>query len=149
MIEEGLLGKKSGGGFYVHPGGKRTANAAAVKLVERYAQGSGSTRLSDEDILDRLMLTMVNESAMCLQEGVVDRADYLDMALIAGIGFPPFRGGLLCYADSRGISEIVGRLTELKEAYGARFEPAGRLQDMLAAGTTFLGRSNKGESRDE
>ncbi len=125
MIEAGLLGKKSGGGFYLHEGKVRTVNPQALEVVGAV----GASAVSDAEIIDRLMLIMVNEAAMCLQEGIVKRVDYLDMALIAGIGFPPFRGGLLRYADERGIPEIVRRLNELKTTCGVRFQPAELLMD--------------------
>jgi 3-hydroxyacyl-CoA dehydrogenase/enoyl-CoA hydratase/3-hydroxybutyryl-CoA epimerase len=133
LIEAGLLGKKSGGGFYLHKGKQRTANPQAIELTA----GFRKKEMSDEDIVDRLILTMLNEAAMCLQEGIIQRADYLDMALITGIGFPPFRGGLLRYADEQGIPMIVNRLNNLKTAFGDRFEPAGLLVEMEAEGRTF------------
>ncbi len=133
LIEAGLLGKKSSGGFYLHKGKERTVNPQAIELTAGYAK----KEISDEEIVDRLILTMLNEAALCLQEGVIDRTDYLDMALITGIGFPPFRGGLLRYADARGISTVVNRLRELKAACGDRFEPAGLLAEMEAEGRAF------------
>jgi 3-hydroxyacyl-CoA dehydrogenase/enoyl-CoA hydratase/3-hydroxybutyryl-CoA epimerase len=85
---------------------------------------------------------MLNEAAMCLKEGVVQRADYLDMALIAGIGFPPFRGGLLRYADARGISTIVNRLKELAVACGSRFTPSELLLTLEKDDMTFYSESS-------
>ncbi len=136
FIDAGLLGKKSGGGFYLHKKGKqRTVNAEAVKLVEGFEKKT----VSDEEIVDRLILTMLNEAVMCLEERIVERVDYLDMALIAGIGFPPFRGGLLRYADDQGIMSVRSRMLELESACGQRFEPAGLLKKMEAEGKTFYG----------
>jgi 3-hydroxyacyl-CoA dehydrogenase/enoyl-CoA hydratase/3-hydroxybutyryl-CoA epimerase len=83
FIDAGLLGKKTGSGFYIHNGKQRIVNAEALKLVEGFEKKA----VSDEEIVDRLILTMLNEAAMCLEEGIVERVDYLDMALIAGIGF--------------------------------------------------------------
>jgi 3-hydroxyacyl-CoA dehydrogenase/enoyl-CoA hydratase/3-hydroxybutyryl-CoA epimerase len=148
MVGEGLLGRKAGGGFYLHEGRQRHPNAAAVKLIGRHVDAGADVPV-EEDVLDRLILIMVNEAALCLQEGVIDRVDYLDMALITGIGFPPFRGGLLRYADSRGIPEIVQRLNELHVLYGARFEPAGLLKEMAAADAAFYGMESEGGTRDE
>lgn len=135
FIKAGLLGRKSGGGFYLHHGKQRKANPEAVKLLQGFRQNE----VSDEDIVDRLILTMLNEAAMCLQEGVVVRVDYLDMALITGIGFPPFRGGLLRYADERGISEVVKRLQALQSSCGERFSPCHRLLSMASSGESFYG----------
>lgn len=135
FIDAGLLGKKSGAGFYLHKGQGRQVNKEAVQLVEGYEKKV----VSDEEIIDRLILIMLNEATMCLQEGVVNRVDYLDMALIAGIGFPPFRGGLLRYADERGISTIGKRLWELQGTCGDRFAPTVLLQEMEAERKTFYG----------
>lgn len=144
FIQAGLLGKKTGGGFYLYKGRERTPNPKAVKMLE----GFRKKEIYDEEILDRLILTMLNEAVMCLQEGIVDRADYLDMALITGIGFPPFRGGLLRYADERGLSEIVWRLESLGGSCGERFKPCTLLHDMAAQGRTFYGGGKPEEQRE-
>ena len=126
-----LLGKKSGKGFYIHSGKKRVANDAVKALVF-------SKRLFDEqEIIDRAILIMVNEAALCLQEGIVDNAQYLDMAMIMGTGFPPYRGGLLRYADSLGIDSVVIALQSLAKHHGLRFEPAQLLLDMAKDAKTF------------
>ena len=74
---------------------------------------------------------------MCLEEGVIDRVDYLDMALICGIGFPPFRGGLLRYADDLGVERVERALERMREEFGERFKPAGLLQEMATLGRSF------------
>jgi len=135
FIQAGLLGKKSGAGFYCYKDKERSVNPDAVKLVE----GFRKKEMSDEEIVDRLILIMLNEAAMCLQEGIVDRVDYLDMALIAGIGFPPFRGGLLRYADERGLGDIVQRMDRLQESCGERFRPCNLLQTRSMHGNKFYG----------
>ncbi len=135
FIQAGLLGRKSGGGFYRYNGKDRSVNPDAVKLVE----GFRKKEVSEEEIVDRLILTMLNEAAMCLEEGVVERVDYLDMALITGIGFPPFRGGLLRYADERGLGEIVQCMDRLQESCGERFRPCDLLQARSMHGNTFYG----------
>lgn len=126
-----LLGKKSGKGFYIHSGKKREVNAEVKALVFSKRQ------FDEQEIIDRAILIMINEAAMCLQEGVVDNAQYLDMAMVMGTGFPPFRGGLLRYADSLGIHSIVIRLETLAKNYGVRFEPAKLLIDMAKNKKTF------------
>lgn len=133
FIEAGLLGKKAGGGFYIDHKGEREANPKAVELLSDVE----FKEKPEEEIVDRLVLTMLNEAAMCLDEGVVERGDYLDMALITGIGFPPFRGGLLRYADARGIPSVLGRLKDLKASCGSRFEPASLLVKMEAERKRF------------
>jgi 3-hydroxyacyl-CoA dehydrogenase/enoyl-CoA hydratase/3-hydroxybutyryl-CoA epimerase len=131
MLDKGWLGKKTGTGFYTHKGKNKSYNTAMTAL--QY----GHKTLEDETILDRAILIMVNEAARCLEEDVVDNAQYLDMAMIMGTGFPAFRGGLLRYADSEGLANIVTRLKKLEEQYGERFAPAGLLVEMSENGKRF------------
>ncbi len=133
FIDAGLLGRKAGKGFYLHKGRQREINPEAAKLLEEYS----GAEISDEEIVERLILTMLNEAAMCLEEHVIERVDYLDMALICGIGFPPFRGGLLRYADALGIERVERALERMREEYGERFKPAALLQEMARKGRTF------------
>ncbi len=126
-----LLGKKSGKGFYIHSGKKRVANDAVKALVFSKRQ------FDEKEIIDRAMLIMVNEAALCLQEGIVDNAQYLDMVMIMGTGFPPYRGGLLRYADAVGIERVLITLQSLAKNHGLRFEPAKLLVDMAKSGKTF------------
>jgi len=96
-------------------------------------------KLEDDLILDRAILIMLNEAARCLEENVVDNAQYLDMAMVMGTGFPAFRGGLLRYADSEGLAYIVARLQLLEKQFGARFTPAGSIVEMAQNNQTFYG----------
>ena len=131
MIEKEWLGKKTGKGFYLHKGKKRSYNSEMTAL--QY----GHKILEENIILDRAILIMVNEATKCLEEGVVANARYLDMAMVMGTGFPAFRGGLLRYADSEGLENIVQRLEALAEQYGERFEPAGLLVEMVKSYEKF------------
>jgi 3-hydroxyacyl-CoA dehydrogenase/enoyl-CoA hydratase/3-hydroxybutyryl-CoA epimerase len=80
---------------------------------------------------------MVNEAARALEEGVVKNAAYLDMAMIMGSGFPPFRGGLLRYADQLGLKETQNRLIELAHKYGERFVPAEIFETLITQNINF------------
>ena len=82
--------------------------------------------MSNIDLRNRVFLLMINEAARCLEENVV-----------MGIGFPPFKGGLLRYADELGIDYIIQELNRLKELYGDRFTPSQRLTDMQSTQKTF------------
>lgn len=126
-----LLGKKAQRGFYIHEGKTRSLNPDVRALQ------SGKIRLSDEEIVDRAMLIMVNEAAYCLQERIVKNAQQLDVAMIMGTGFPPFRGGLLKYADTYGLEKVLHTLLRLRDKYGMRFEPAPLLQELAHKGSTF------------
>ena len=87
----------------------------------------------------RTLLPMINEAARCLQEGVVRRPGDVDLAMVLGTGFPPFRGGLLRYADSLGIDRVVSRLDVLASRFGTRMAPADLLKEMEKRGRKFFG----------
>jgi len=136
MYENGLFGKKCGKGFYIYSGKKIKFNPE----VEHLRKGLGITpkQVSDRDMSDRVFLLMINEASRCLQEKVITNPAYLDMALIMGIGFPPFRGGLLRYADSLGIDYIVNQLKSFQSQYGDRFTPSEALLDMQKDKKSFF-----------
>jgi 3-hydroxyacyl-CoA dehydrogenase/enoyl-CoA hydratase/3-hydroxybutyryl-CoA epimerase len=94
-------------------------------------------RLTDDVVLDRLILIMVNESARCMEEQVVQKVEHLDMAMILGTGFPPFRGGICAYADTRGLGFCLTRLNVLQDLFGSRFKPAAYLQKLVDQDQTF------------
>ncbi len=110
MVADGLLGRKSGQGYY------RWSEGKAVKPTTVGSDVPG-------DIEDRLILPMVNEAVACLYDGVVTDPDLLDAGVIFGTGFAPFRGGPINYAKERGTTAVVMCLNTLSKAYGDRFEP--------------------------
>ncbi len=130
--DKSLLGKKSGKGIYQYSGKDKEINPEIASLVSKYSGESQSLgiNVSDNEILERLMLIMVNEASRCMQEEIVSCPEYLDMAMIMGTGFPPFRGGLLRYADSFGISKIVDVLKGFETVSKDRFQPCDYLNKM-------------------
>ncbi len=140
LVQAGRLGKKSGAGMYRYEDGKRKPDGS---FWDGLRDGKRTTTSHDAETLrDRVFGLMLNEAARCLDEGVVHSPGELDLALVFGIGFPPFRGGLLRDADVRGLETWVRRLDELAERFGGRFEPCERLRRMAAAGATFYGRTH-------
>lgn len=129
MVEKNLLGKKVDKGFFLYRGKQRQRNPE----IGQPKNG----KISDGEMLDRFTLTMINEAARCLEEKVISRPDYLDMALILGTGFPPFRGGLLRYADKLGIPYVVDHLEQFSSKWGDRFTPCQKLQEMKNSGKSF------------
>jgi len=128
LVTDGRLGKKNGRGYYSYRNGKRTAPDGAVYGLI----GSPAPReLPPETLQERMVLAMVNEAAWCLEENVVRQPRDLDLAMVMGTGFPPFRGGLLRHADAVGIPIVVDRLSRLAEAHGERFRPAAALEGMV------------------
>ncbi len=124
--EKKLFGKKVGKGFYLYEKKSKKINPEIADLVPKQNGGS----ISDIDIIDRAMLAMINEASRCLEEKIISNPGYLDMALVFGVGFPPFRGGLLRYADSIGIDRLMEKYRHLEAAYGDRFAPCEKLKQM-------------------
>jgi 3-hydroxyacyl-CoA dehydrogenase/enoyl-CoA hydratase/3-hydroxybutyryl-CoA epimerase len=128
--KKGLLGKKSGKGFYVYDGKSKSPN--------RELGVSRGAAVSDADAEKRMFCIMVNEAARCLEEKVVDSAATVDVGMMMGAGFPPFRGGLLRWADSVGAAAIVKDLERFrKEVDALRFEPSAYLLDLAESGAKF------------
>jgi 3-hydroxyacyl-CoA dehydrogenase/enoyl-CoA hydratase/3-hydroxybutyryl-CoA epimerase len=125
VVEKGYLGRKTQKGFYIYKGKKKTPNSKVYGMA-----ASSKGNVPDEVALKRMLYIMVNEGARCLEENVVDRPQSVDIGMIMGAGFPPFLGGLLRYADSVGIENIVRDLEEFeKETGGKRFKPCGSLRE--------------------
>jgi 3-hydroxyacyl-CoA dehydrogenase/enoyl-CoA hydratase/3-hydroxybutyryl-CoA epimerase/enoyl-CoA isomerase len=96
----------------------------------------GPQAFEDQDIIDRMMLPMIIETIRCFEEGIVDTVNEADMALIMGIGFPPFRGGALRYADHIGLAALCE--TADKYAHlGKLYHPTDSMREMAAAGKTY------------
>ena len=128
IYAKGLLGKKSEKGFYFYGKNK---NKLPNPEINRIAGGSRSSELNQEECLKRMLYVMINEAARCLEEGVVDEVDAVDLAMILGTGFPPFRGGLLRYARSTGIENIVRDLNSFENKFKSeRFRPCGYLKNL-------------------
>ena len=136
LMDDGRLGKKNGRGFYLYHEGKSKGVDPGVARAARGGSEPGR-RVSNEDIRRRLLYLMVNEASWALEEEVVDSADTVDLAMIMGTGFPPFRGGLLRWADDEGVSRIHEALTEFSSSVGRRFTPAPLLARMTAQNRTF------------
>jgi 3-hydroxyacyl-CoA dehydrogenase/enoyl-CoA hydratase/3-hydroxybutyryl-CoA epimerase len=94
-------------------------------------------RIADEEILERCLLPMINEATRCLDEGIVASAAAVDLAMIMGTGFPPFRGGLLRYADTLGPQTIADQLKKYESRFGPRFEPSPGLYHRAENGQKF------------
>ena len=133
LREKGWLGSKSGQGFYQYASGRGGDQGSAegdggkAGRVNEAIYGLISTRerISHEPgaVESRLVLPMVNEAARCLEEGIVRSPAEVDLAMVMGTGFPPFRGGLFHHADRLGLVAVVQGLELLARQHGRRFQP--------------------------
>jgi 3-hydroxyacyl-CoA dehydrogenase/enoyl-CoA hydratase/3-hydroxybutyryl-CoA epimerase/enoyl-CoA isomerase len=140
MYEQGRFGQKNNLGFYTHSTDRKgkPVKVRAEDIDERlqsFVQGDGSG-VSDEDIINRLMLPMLTESSRCLEDNIVGTPAELDMGLVYGLGFPPFRGGIFRWVDATGIDEILRRL-EQYGALGALYAPTEQLRALATSGGKF------------
>ncbi|WP_085315632.1 3-hydroxyacyl-CoA dehydrogenase NAD-binding domain-containing protein [Derxia lacustris] len=135
------LGRKSGAGFWRYEtddaGRERRLPDDATQAALAPALAGSAIVITDEQIAERMILPLVIEAARALDEGLVETAAELDMAVMLGLGFPRFRGGPLRYSDSRGAAGIVAS-ADLHEALGPLYQPGANLREMAAAGTVFF-----------
>ena len=129
LVEAKRLGKKSGSGFYTFVDKNDRKGSVDESVYTTLGLKSPHSTADRKEILDRLILSLINESIRCLDEGVAgapgkEAADQIDLGSVMGFGFPPFRGGILYYANSVGMKSIHESLSKLYDKYGARFEPA-------------------------
>lgn len=134
MAKAGLLGRKSGRGFYLYdPAKPPRPNPAAPALVQDRTAG-GLTRA---ELQERMVFLMVNEAARCLEEQIVTAPADVDFAMIMGTGFAPFRGGPLRYADRIGAEKLAGAMEILADCGATQFQPCERLRNLARNGTKF------------
>ncbi len=125
LLAAGALGTKAARGFWIGHGRDRAPNDRDLGVPPT------GFPPSDDSIVHRLLLGMVNEAARCLDEGVVATPEHLDLGTVLGAGFPPFRGGVRRWALTVGETEVRRRLDSLAQKYGARFAPCEALGDLF------------------
>jgi 3-hydroxyacyl-CoA dehydrogenase/enoyl-CoA hydratase/3-hydroxybutyryl-CoA epimerase len=131
------LGQKNGKGFYKY-NDKGRKTEVDNSIYAELGLGAPTDPLGEEELIGRAMYNMINEAALVLyEEQVVGSASDLDLAMIMGTGFPPFRGGLLRWADSEGTEKIVDDLEVYATKYGPRFKPTTPLLNMAKTQRTF------------
>ena len=144
LCEMGRFGQKTGAGWYDYVAGKRDAipSAVVVEMIEKHRAALGVTprKIGDEEIVGRLVYALVNEGAKIVEEGIALRASDIDMVYLTGYGFPLFRGGPMCYADTVGLFNVVAALKRFaaNPLDDAEFwQPAPLLAKLAAEGKTF------------
>ena len=144
LCEMGRFGQKTGAGWYDYQAGKRDAipnkEVEAMIVKHRADMGITARKISDEEIVQRLVFSLVNEAAHILEEGIASKASDIDMVYITGYGFPIYRGGPMLYADQVGLFNVVqamNRFATNPHDDAEFWKPAPLLAKLAAEGKTF------------
>lgn len=141
LYAAGMLGQKTGQGFYCYaPGSRRPEpNPELLPLLQAVSREKGIERraLSDDYIVERCVFALINEGAKILQEGIARRSSDIDVIYLNGYGFAAWRGGPMFYADSLGLDKVLARIREFHQRFGAWWEPAPLLEQLAAEGRRF------------
>ena len=141
LCEAGMLGQKTGAGYYRYEPGNRTPleNPELAPMLEAASREKGIERrqLDEQYIIERTIYALVNEGAKILEEGIAQRSSDIDVIYLNGYGFPAFRGGPMFYADSVGLDQVLARVKALHARCGDWWKPAPLLEKLAAEGRTF------------
>ena len=141
IYQTGCYGRKTGAGYFDYRGDKPVPNQKVLEAIIQYLQETEVVpkEVSKQDVVELMLANAINEAAYMIQEGICDRPQDMDLAMIYGTGFPPYRGGILRYADSWGLKSVYEKLGALERHYGPRFKPADLIKEMAEAGDIFYG----------
>ncbi|XP_015084741.1 glyoxysomal fatty acid beta-oxidation multifunctional protein MFP-a-like isoform X1 [Solanum pennellii] len=145
MQQDKRLGETTRKGFYLYDERRKAKPDPDIKrYIEKAREISGvsidpkMTKLSDKDMVEMILFPLVNEACRLLAEGIVVKASDLDIASVMGIGFPPYRGGIIYWADTVGSKYICSRLDEWATIYGKIFKPCDYLAEKAANGIPLV-----------
>jgi 3-hydroxyacyl-CoA dehydrogenase/enoyl-CoA hydratase/3-hydroxybutyryl-CoA epimerase/enoyl-CoA isomerase len=140
MVESERYGQKNSKGYYQYTldrkGKPKKSTDQEVPAMIASVQSAKLGTFSSEEVQERMMIPMMIETIRCFEEGIVDTPNEADMALIFGIGFPPFLGGALHYADLLGL-EALCAMADKYSHLGKLYEPTAKMREMAASGTTY------------
>ena len=141
MFDKGRLGQKNQKGFYDYLPDRKGQMQKTVSESAKEALKGGvaeSAGFEDDEIIERMMIPMAFELVRCLEEGIVSSAAEADMALIYGIGFPPFRGGIFRWIDEQGVTSVLDMADKYK-ALGALYQPTEGFKQKSSNGESYYG----------
>ena len=154
LCEQNRFGQKSAAGYYNYSEGSRAPNPAPENeaTYEKISSENGFTRrdISDEEIVDRCILALINEGADILSEGVAQRAADIDVVYINGYGFPIWRGGPMHHANAMGLDVVIEKLEKYKEITGNdAYQPSEMLIDLAKNGEKLAEAPQKDNRKDK
>jgi 3-hydroxyacyl-CoA dehydrogenase/enoyl-CoA hydratase/3-hydroxybutyryl-CoA epimerase/enoyl-CoA isomerase len=141
MFEAGRFGQKNGKGFYAYVPDKKgvpkkTVDPDVPAILKPLVKVDNSASITDQDIIDRMMLPLLIECSRCLEDKIVNTPVEVDIALIYGLGFPPFRGGPFRYADAVGLKALCEKAAKFA-SLGKLYEPTAKMVQLAEAGATY------------
>ena len=140
LAAEGRWGQKKGAGFYDYDDKRRPSPSPVVQgYIDEFAarEGIEKREISDQEIIERTLYTMVNEGAKILEEGMAQRASDIDVVWVYGYGWPVYRGGPMMWADTEGLAKIVEGLRRQEARMGSDFSFSQLLLEKAEAGSKF------------
>jgi 3-hydroxyacyl-CoA dehydrogenase len=140
LCELGRFGQKAGGGWYKYDENRKPSpDPEVAALIRKWTSEAGipQRQISNEEIVERCIYTLVNEGARLLEEGIALRAVDIDIIYLNGYGFPAHRGGPMWYADTIGLNRVYERICDFQKRLGNWWEPAPLLRRLAEEGKTF------------
>jgi len=140
LVEQGRYGQKTGAGIFNYEGRSPVPDEEVAKLAKAEAERLGISQrdITDDEIIERLMYSMINEGALILGEGIATKSSDIDVVFVHGYGMPRYRGGPMCYADEVGLDKVIAGMEKYKARYGDMYwEPAPLLKELSQSGKQF------------
>lgn len=142
LFAEKRFGEKAGRGYYKYPEKKKAEPdpdlQALVAKARADAGNPPALEISDQEIVERVFFGVINEACRCLEEDIAIRASDIDVASVMGMGFPPYRGGVMKYADTLGAKYVYDKLKRWADAHGSMYAPCDYLRQKAEAGESLI-----------
>ncbi len=140
LVERGRLGQKTGSGIFGYAGRTPVPDQEVEELAREEANRLGieQREISDDEIIERLLFSMINEGALILGEGISSKSSDIDVVFVHGYGMPRYRGGPMCYADNIGLENVLEGIKKYQDRYGDLYwKPAPLIEELVNKGGKF------------